>query len=131
MLTKTTVADYMSTNLVKVGPDTGINQAIKTLLDHKITSMPVVDAENRLLGCFCERDGMRVFLEATYNQGESGKVGEFMSRNPITVTADASLIDVAVLFQNTQSRSFPVLRNGQLAGMISRIDILKALLSPR
>jgi len=127
MLAKIAVADYMSTHLVTVTPDTDVTKAIK-LLDHKITSMPVVDAHGKLVGVFSEKDGVKVFVEAAYNQGMAGKVAEFMSQES-PVNADESLIDIASKFQNTASRSFPVLQNGELAGMISRIDVLRALAS--
>ncbi|MDD4915167.1 MAG: CBS domain-containing protein [Methylococcales bacterium] len=130
MLTKMTAADYMTTNLVKVGPDTEVSQAIQTLLDHKITSMPVVDENDKLLGVFSEKDGMRVVVASSYNQGLTGKVNEFMTLEPTIIDAGTSLVDVAVQFQETPTRSFPVFQNGELVGMISRIDVLKALLAP-
>lgn len=55
MLAKITVADYMSKNLVKLSKDTNVVDAIKILLDHKITSAPVVDPQGQLLGMFSER----------------------------------------------------------------------------
>lgn len=128
MLAKIAVADYMSTNLVTVTPDTDVFKAIKKLLDHKITSMPVVDAHGKLLGVFSERNGVKIFVDSAYNQGMAGKVAEFMG-DEAPVNADESLIDVASKFQNTSSRSFPVLQNGELIGMISRIDVLRALLT--
>lgn len=128
MLAKIAVADYMSTHLVTVTPDTDVTKAIKKLLDHKITSMPVVDTHGKLVGVFSEKDGVKVFVESAYNQGMAGKVAEFMSHES-PVNADESLVDIASKFQNTVSRSFPVLQNGELAGMISRIDVLRALAS--
>lgn len=129
MLTKITAADYMSTNIVTVSPDTKISHAIKILLDHNITSMPVVDEHNNLVGVFSEKDGMTVVVESAYNQGIIGNVDEFMNKEPMIINADMTLVDIAAQFQKTLARSFPVFQDGELVGMISRIDILKALLS--
>lgn len=76
MLTKITVADYMTKRLVTLTKDTNVFDAIQKLLDHKITCAPVIDEREQLIGMFSEKDGMDVFLESVYNQGMSGKVGE-------------------------------------------------------
>ncbi|MCQ8118352.1 MULTISPECIES: CBS domain-containing protein [Methylomonas] len=131
MLAKIAVVDYMSTKIVTVTPDTEISQAVKILLDHKVTSVPVVDQQGKLVGIFSEKDGMKVFVESAYNQSMAGKVGEFMSKDPQFVNADASLVDVASKFQESPTRSFPVFQNDQFVGMISRVDVLRALLAIR
>lgn len=131
MLAKIAVADYMTTNIVTVTPDTEISQAIKKLLDHKITSVPVVDERGKLIGVFSEKDGMSVVVESAYNQSMDGKVGDIMTKEPEVIDADASLVDAALKFKDTPTRSYPVFQNGELVGMISRIDVLRALLSIR
>ncbi len=131
MLAKISAADYMSTHLVTVTPDTEIAQAIKKLLDHKITSMPVVDPHGKLVGVFSEKDGIKVVVETVYNQSMDGKVSDIMSKNPTIIDAHESLVDVAGRFQETTVRSFPVFQDGELVGMISRVDVLRALLALR
>lgn len=129
MLAKITVSDYMTTRLITLGSDTNVIDAIKKLLHHRITSAPVVDGHGHLLGMFSEKDGMKVFLESVYNQGMSGKVGDYMSTDLIKVDAEASIVEVAEKFQSTNVRSFPVFEEGGLAGIISRTDVLRALAS--
>jgi len=131
MLAKIAVVDYMSTKMITVTPDTEISQAVKKLLDHKITSVPVLDERGKLVGIFSEKDGMKVFVESAYNQSMAGKVGEYMTKDPQIVNVDASLVDVANQFQETPTRSFPVFKNGELVGMISRVDVLRALAAIR
>ncbi len=128
MLAKVSVADFMSTNIVSVTPDTEVIQAIKKLLDHKITSMPVVDEHGKLIGIFSERNGMKVVVESAYNQSMDGTVGDIMCKEPQTINAADSLVDAALKFQDASTRSFPVFENGELVGMISRIDVMRALL---
>lgn len=131
MLAKIAVADFMSTNIVSVSPDMEVSQAIKKLLDHKITSLPVLDERGKLVGVFSEKDGLKVVLESAYNQRMEGKVSEMMTKEPPTIEADESLVDAALKFQDKQTRSFPVFKNGQMVGMISWIDVLRALLPMR
>jgi CBS domain-containing protein len=129
MLAKIVVEDYMTKRLVTLTKDTNVTDAIKKLLDHKITSAPVVDSKGQLIGVFSEKDGMKVFLESVYNQGMSGKVGEFMSTEIMTVDALSSIVNLAEKFQTNSVRSFPVFHNGELVGVISRTDVLKALVA--
>jgi len=127
MLSKITVADYMAKRLVTLTKETSVIDAIKKLLDHKITCAPVLDAGGKLIGMFSEKDGVKVFLESVYNQGMSGKVGEYMSSEIIKVDAGSSIVDLAEKFQSSSVRSFPVFQNTELVGVISRVDLLRAL----
>jgi CBS domain-containing protein len=129
MLTKIAIADYMSKHLVTLTEETNVLEAIKRLLDHKVTSAPVLDKQGHLVGMFSEKDGMKVALESTYNQSMSGKVGEFMSTDIVTVEANASIVDLAEKFEDSSVRSYPVYENNQLVGLVSRTDVLRALVS--
>ncbi len=129
MLAKITVADYMTKRLVTLTKNTDVIDAIKKLLDHKITSAPVIDSKGHLIGMFSEKDGMKVFLESVYNQGMSGKVGEYMTTETISVDATSSIVDLAEKFQKSPIRSFPVFQDSEFVGVISRVDVLRALVA--
>jgi CBS domain-containing protein len=131
MLAKITVADYMTKRLVTLTKDTNVIDAIKKLLDHKITCAPVIDSNGQLIGMFSEKDGLKVFLESVYNQGMSGKVGDYMTTETETISVDAtsSIVDLAEKFQKSSVRSFPVFQNGVFIGVISRVDVFKALVA--
>lgn len=127
MLTNIAVANYMAEHVTTVTPETDVMVAFKKMLDHKVTSMPVLDDHGKLIGIFSEKDGMKVVVESAYNQSMAGKVGEFMSTDLQVINAEDSLVDVAAKFQNTHIRSFPVFRDGAMVGVISRVDVLRAL----
>jgi CBS domain-containing protein len=131
MLAKITVADYMTKRLVTLTltKDTNVIDAIKKLLDHKITGAPVIDSKGRLIGMFTEKDGVKLFLECVYNQGISGKVGEHMTTEIISVEATSSIVDLAEKFEKSSVRSFPVFQDGEFVGVISRVDVLRALVA--
>lgn len=130
-LAKITVADYMSNRLISLSQDTDVLEAINKLLIHKIPNAPVLDEQGNLIGMFSEKDAMKVVLEAAYNQGMAGKVGEFMTRNTVTIDADASVVDAAEKLQSSSVRCFPVYSDHELVGVISRSDVLRALVSIR
>lgn len=129
MLAKITIADYMTKHLVTLNHNADVKDAIKKLLSHKITSAPVMDDTGHLVGMFSEKDCMKVVLEQAYNQGVFPKVGEYMSQQVVTVDADSSIVDLAENFQASSVRSFPVMDEGKLVGIISRTDVLRALVS--
>lgn len=126
MLTKISISDYMTKRVVTLTKDLNVIDAVRIMLEHKITCAPVVDGQGHLLGMFSEMDGMKVFLDSVYNQGMSGKVGDYMTQNPITVHAGASIVDLAEKFQNLSVRSFPVFDKTELVGIVSRTDVLRA-----
>lgn len=129
MLAKIAVADYMSKHLVTVTPQTYVTTAIKTMLDHKITSVPVLDSHGKLVGIFAEKDGIKIVVESAYNQSMAGKVEDFMTPDPMVVDAEESLVDVAAKFQDASIRSFPVFHHGAMVGIISRVDVLRSLIA--
>jgi len=129
MLAKITIADYMTKHLVTVTEETSVLEAIQKLLTHKITSAPVLNQQGRLVGMFSEKDGMKVVLENTYNQSMKGKVTEYMATDIVTVNAEASIVDLASKFEASSVRSYPVYEDNQLVGLVSRTDVLRALVS--
>ncbi len=129
MLAKITIADYMSKNILSLKPETNAIVAINQLLDHKITCAPVLDPAGKVLGMFSEVDCMKVVLETSYNQGMSGSVSDYMSKSVISVEAESSIVDLAEKFKASSVRSFPVFDGHDLVGVVSRTDILKALVS--
>jgi CBS domain-containing protein len=129
MLAKITIADYMTKHLVTLTEETNVIEAIQKLLDHKVTSAPVLDKKGQLVGIFSEKDGMKVALETTYNKSVIGKVAEYMSRDIVTVEAQASIVDLAEKFEASSVRSYPVFEHNQLVGLVSRTDVLRALVA--
>lgn len=129
MLRNISVRDHMATNLVTFTPSMGVFEAIRELLKHKITGAPVVDEQGHLVGSFSEMDCLHVVLDAAYHEQMGGKVGEYMNTEIETVSPDTSILEVAERFQKSRLRHFPVMEDGRLVGLISRVDVLRALVS--
>ena len=129
MIKKITIADYMVKHIMTVKQDADVLVAIKQLLSHKTTCAPVLDKSGNLVGMLSEKDCMRVVLDSSYNQGMSGKVDDFMRKEIISVDAGASIVDLAEKFKDSSVRSFPVFDDKKLVGVISRTDVLRALVA--
>lgn len=120
--------DYMSPRVITVSPDMDVLDAMRTLLGEGISGAPVLDARGNLVGVLTQRDCMTVAVQALYHQQPAGRVSEYMTRDVKTLTASASLSDVIDAFRASPFRRFPVTEDGRLVGVLSRRDILHAIL---
>ena len=127
MIAKLTIAGYMVKHIMTVKQNDDVMVAIKQLLSHKTTCAPVLDSSGNIVGMLSEKDCMRVVLDSSYNQGMSGKVEDFMRKEIISVNIDMSIVDLAEKLKDSSVRSFPVLDDKKLVGLISRTEVLKAL----
>lgn len=115
-------SDVMTTNVTTIAPDATVDEAIRVLLDNQISGLPVVDARGMLVGMISEFQ----LLETVFDpQIRNESVRGFMTRDVIAVDDGALLADVASLFIMHRIRRVPVLREGQLVGLITRRDLLR------
>lgn len=121
------IADYMATELVTLAPEMEINKAMKMLLDERVSGAPVVDAGGRLVGVLSKKDCLKAALNSSYYQEWGGSVGDYMVSEVETLEADMDLVQAAERFLASHFRRFPVMRDGRLAGQISRTDVLRGL----
>ncbi|WP_373387453.1 CBS domain-containing protein [Pseudomonas alcaligenes] len=127
MLRSIKVRDYMATHLVTFKADTDLYRAIGVLLEHRISSAPVVDEQGRLIGLLAEADCLRGILSGAYFEQTGGLVGSCMNPRVETVSPDCSVIEVAERFLHGGHRHLPVVEEGRLLGQISCHDVLLAV----
>jgi predicted transcriptional regulator len=123
----TSIESYMATSLVSFRPDDDILYAMRLLLDKHLSGAPVLDETGRLIGVLSKKDCLAIVYNTAYHQDWGGKVEQYMSREAEHIDADSSIFTAAEKFLNSHFRRFPVLRNGELVGQISRYDILRAI----
>jgi CBS domain-containing protein len=131
MLAKISVSEYMTPHPVVFKPDMDVYEAIRKLLEIKSTGAPVVDDQGKVVGAFSELDCLRMVVNSSYYEDMGGKVSEFMTNDVTVVDSEASIVEVAELFAKSTLRHFPVVDEGKLVGVISRVDVLKALIAIR
>ncbi len=125
-----TVRDVMQTKFVSVQADTDIYEAIQIIMKKGLMGVPVVEG-NRLVGVFSEKDCFTILSNWTFQMSEQmgGVVEHFMTPNVLAVEASASLSSVAGAFATNFYRGLPVLDDGELVGLVSRRDIVQAMLN--
>ena len=121
------VRDYMSRKVVKLRPDMEILRAVHHLIDGRVSGAPVVDENGNVVGMLTERDCMKVVLNAAYHQEHGGLVREFMATNVEDIGPDMSIVDAAKQFYEKKYLRYPVVENGQLIGVLSRSDVMRAM----
>ena len=128
MLSAATVSQYMSTSVVPLTAEMDILDACRVLVTRSISGAPVIDSEGRVIGMLTEADCLKTTMQSGYYAEPGGRVLEFMSGEVKCVAPDTSILDIAELFLDLPYRRYPVIDAGRLVGIISRRDILRALL---
>lgn len=122
-----TVQDIMTDRIVTIGPSATIGEAIELLLARGVSGLPVVEADGTLVGIITEF----ALLGLAYDHAIMGETVEtHMTRTVLTVDADEPVSKVADLCIVHRVRRLPVLAGGRLVGLVSRLDVLKAIHEP-
>ncbi len=142
------VADIMTRQVISVTPQTTIAEAAQLLLDNRISGLPVVDPGGAVVGIVTEGDLLRrvetgtqrrhshwlEFLIAPgrlareYTDANARNVGEVMSAEVVSVTPGDALPEVIRLMEHHHVKRLPVIEAGRLVGIVSRANLVRALL---
>jgi CBS domain-containing protein len=141
--------DVMTRNVISIAPDAAVFEALRLMLQHKISGLPVVDRAGGVVGIVTEGDFLRRAETGTerkrprwlelivgpgrlaedYVRSHARRVDEVMTCNVETVTEDAQLGDIVALMERHRIKRVPVVRDGQVVGIVSRANLLRALAS--
>ena len=110
--------------VVTVGVDTRLSEVVQTLVKHNIGSLVVCDGE-RMVGIVTERDILRTVAEVGVGL-EDVPVAQRMTPNVISGAPDDNVDKIMGVMTENRIRHLPVLDQGQLAGMVSIGDLVKA-----
>jgi CBS domain-containing protein len=139
--------DVMTPNVITVAPDASILDALRLMLTHKISGLPVVDRYGNLAGMVTEGDFLRRAETGTerkrprwvefllgpgtlardYAHSHARRIDEVMTADVWTVTEDADLEEVVTLMEKRRVKRVPVVRGHALIGIVSRANLLHAL----
>ena len=124
-----TVRDVMRTKIVSLRPDADVMDAMRMLATHRVSGAPVIDERENLVGVLTERDCLHTIVTGCYlGASGGGPVEDFMSTDVKSVDPAASLLEVAQLFDRSKYRRFPVLEENVVVGLVSRRDVVIALM---
>lgn len=142
------VKTIMTSPAISIEPTETIMTAIRLMLAHKISGLPVVTSKGELVGIVTESDlihrseleteGEHSWLAglfrsagnyaAEYAHTHGRKVADVMSNAPVSIAPDASLRDAVEAMTRQRVKRLPVVKNDHVVGIVARADILRALL---
>jgi CBS domain-containing protein len=125
---KTTAKDIMSSKLIVAKEGMRIEDAVKLLVNNKITGLPVVDQEGKMIGILSEYDIIAKVGQEQKIDPSIFNIGIPYSKSVETVNEDTSLQEILDRFIQLKCRRLPVLdKQNRLVGIISRRDVMKVL----
>ena len=124
----TYVRDIMTTDVVTVRPDTPHQTVAAMLRQHRVSGFPVADDDGKVVGVVTETD-LVALVAGRYHRGhraaEQATAGDLMSHPAVTVGPDDPVKTAARLMRKQRLQRLPVVdRDGRLAGIVSRSDVL-------
>ncbi len=120
--------DIMNADIITVDPEDTVDNVMGQMIQHGISGLPVVDMSGQLVGIITEFDLLDLVWDP--NTGKN-KVYHYMTRDIRTVDEDDELVDVAEMFRMLSIRRLLVMRGEQVAGVISRRDLIRHVLRVR
>jgi CBS domain-containing protein len=140
-------ADIMTRGALTVTADSSVEAAAQLMLDHRISGLPVVDTAGTVIGIVTEGDLLRRAETGTgrrrprwlelllgpgrlaldYVQSHASRVGDVMTRALVSITPATPLEEVVELMERHRVRRLPVIESGRLVGIVSRANLLAAL----
>ena len=147
------VREIMTTDVLTFHEDDGVEHAMRAMVDRNVDAAPVVDANANLVGMLSNSDlivqeselhfpTVLSFLGATIEIGHKhfeedlrkalgSKVSDVMSIKPVTITEDDTIERAATLMHEKDVARLPVVGDGKLVGIVSRNDVVRAILASR
>jgi CBS domain-containing protein len=139
--------DIMTRDVVTVGPETPVRDIAALMREKRISGIPVLADDGRVIGMVSESDLLRraevgterrhkwwfrIFADSDalareFAKAHGLKARDIMSRYVISVRDDAELRDVADILDNQHFRRVPVVQDGHLVGIVTRGDLVRVL----
>ncbi|MBN3759752.1 CBS domain-containing protein [Burkholderia sp. Ac-20365] len=141
--------DIMTQSVICARPEMTIQEAANHLIDARISGMPVVDANGALIGIISEGDllhrvetgterrrsrWLELFsstrdLAGTFVKEHGRTVADVMTTKVISIDDTTPIADIAELMERRGIKRVPVMRNGELVGIVTRGNLIRALAS--
>jgi len=139
--------DAMTFPVISVEPDASIWEAVRIMLQRRISGLPVIDKQGRLVGMVSEGDFLRRAETGTqrqrsrslefligpgrladeYTRSHGRKVQEIMTPDPLTVAEETPLEEVVRTMEKRRIKRLPVVRGNDVVGIVTRANLVHAL----
>ncbi|WP_165249901.1 CBS domain-containing protein [Paludisphaera soli] len=120
------ILDLKGRRVVTIDSEATVKEAAAKLVQNDVGSLPVLDADGRLIGVLSERDVLRL----VHHRGEEFgrlRVSDVMTCNPVTCRVDDSVDEVMGLMSERRIAKVPVVEEDSLVGVVSVGDVIKLM----
>ena len=121
------IRDHMQPLTHSLSPELGLAEAMDRLHLADLGGLPVLDDQRRLIGFLSEQDCIPALLTGSYHCDSRTRVEDLMSRTPLFVGPDDSILDLARQMTGAKPKVYPVLEGGKVIGIINRRQVMRAL----
>jgi CBS domain-containing protein len=141
--------DVMTRDVISIDPDATVLEAARLMLQHRISGLPVINKDGKLVGVLSEGDFLRRretktehrrsrWLEflmgpgrmaAEYSHSHGSKVSEVMTADVQTVDDVTPLEDIVELMERHRIKRVPVMCGGEVVGIVTRSNLMRAMVS--
>ena len=121
-----TAKEIMTEGVMTAKKNSSVIEVIDTLLENKISGLPVTDDDNNLIAIITEKDLLNtLFLE---DIDVTNTIEPYLSNKVISFNVNDSIYEICGYFLEHNIRRVPIVQDGKLMGVISRRDILRIVL---
>jgi len=120
---KMSIRQVMTLDPVSITADEPLYRALERLLQTNLSAVPVVDANDRVVGLLNERH-----LLTALGSPEATLVSSVMDRDPVTVEVDEPIVEVVDRLMAINVRQVLVLEDMKVVGVVTRADLMPAIL---
>lgn len=139
-------SDVMTTAVVSIGADGTVEDAVRLMLAHHVSALPVTGERGELVGLISEGDLLRRLQDkgarrrswwlelvsgggnaAEFVKVRSHRIADVMTRKLVTVREDTEVAEIARLLEKHRVKRVPVLRGGKVVGIVSRANLVQVL----
>lgn len=121
------IRDHMNRLTHFLTPQLGLAEALDRLHHSGLSGLPVLDDQQQLVGFLSEQDCIPSLITGSYHCDTRTQVEDMMSRTPLSVDPDDSILDLARQMTGAKPKIYPVLEQGKVIGIISRHQVMQAL----
>ena len=120
-------SDIMTRKVITINPEASAQEAAQLLDQKRISGLPVIDASGSLIGIVTEADIISKVNRYGLLDQDGLRVADIMSCEVTTVSEETTVSDIAILLTERKIKRVPVVRQGNLVGIVSRGYIVHAV----
>lgn len=121
------VAELMHHQPRLLKADMGLSDAVSHILGSGFLGLPVVDDQKKLIGFLSEQDCIRALMTDSYHCDSHLQVRDIMRQSPLFISPQLSVLELAQIMVKGKPKTFPVVENERVVGLITRAQVMKAL----